>query len=77
MHVLEQRLYPPPDAIVLGTRFSTLIWWLEPVLLVIVCVVWGGLLAEFVEAPATRVLRQWLEPKSLRRLDPPAALTPS
>ena len=26
----EQRLYPPPDTIVLGMRFSALIWWLEP-----------------------------------------------
>ena len=73
----EQRLYPPPDAMVLGTRFSTLIWWLEPTLLVIVCVIWGGLLAELVETPAALALRQWLEPKNLRRLDPPAALTPS
>ena len=53
----EQRLYPPPDAIVLGTRFSSLIWWLEPVCLVSVCVLWGGVLAEFVEMPAARALR--------------------
>ena len=49
----EQRLYPAPDTIVLGTRFSTLIWWLEPS-----CAghwsacCWGGLLAEFIEMPA-------------------------
>ena len=48
----EQRLYPPADAIVLGTRFSDLIWWLEPLLLVTICVLWGGLLAEFIELPA-------------------------
>ncbi|HEY5083369.1 MAG TPA: acyltransferase, partial [Rhizomicrobium sp.] len=37
----EQRLYPPPDAMVLGTRFSTLIWWLEPLCLVTACMLWG------------------------------------
>jgi len=69
----EQRLYPPPDAIVLGTRFSSLIWWLEPLGLVIVCVLWGGFLAEFVELPAAARLRRWLG----RRLDPQSIPTPS
>src|SRR5665213_3404959 len=55
---LEQRLYPPPDAIVLGTRFSALIWWLEPLCLVTVCVAWGGLLAELIELPAAARLRR-------------------
>jgi peptidoglycan/LPS O-acetylase OafA/YrhL len=69
----EQRLYPPPDAIVLGTPFSSLIWWLEPLALVIVCVFWGGFLAEFVELPAAAKLRQWFG----RRLDPQSIPTPS
>jgi peptidoglycan/LPS O-acetylase OafA/YrhL len=73
----EQRLYPPPDAIVLGTHFSTLIWWLEPAALVIVCLVWGGLLAEWIELPAAASLRQRLGPRKGSALDRPAALTPS
>jgi len=69
----EQRLYPPPEAIVLGTRFSGLIWWLEPLLLVIICVLWGGLLAEFIELPAAG----WLRRQFGRRLDPQSVPTPS
>jgi peptidoglycan/LPS O-acetylase OafA/YrhL len=69
----EQRLYPPPDAIVLGTRFSDLIWWLEPLGLVIMCVLWGGFLAEFIELPVAAKLRQQFG----RRLDPQTILTPS
>jgi peptidoglycan/LPS O-acetylase OafA/YrhL len=69
----EQRLYPAPDAIVLGMRFSALIWWLEPLGLVIVCVLWGGLLAHFIELPAAARLRNRLG----RRLDPQSIPTPS
>ena len=69
----EQRLYPAPDTMVLGTRFSDLIWWLEPTCLVTICVLWGGLLAEFVELPAATRLRNWLG----RRLDPQSVPTPS
>jgi peptidoglycan/LPS O-acetylase OafA/YrhL len=69
----EQRLYPPPDAIVLGTRFSDLIWWLEPLGLVIMCVLWGGFLAQFIELPAAAKLRQQFG----RRLDPQTIPTPS
>jgi peptidoglycan/LPS O-acetylase OafA/YrhL len=69
----EQRLYPPPDAIVLGTRFSTLIWWLEPLCLVTVCVLWGGLLEHFIEMPAAA----WLRHHFGRRLDPQSIPTPS
>jgi peptidoglycan/LPS O-acetylase OafA/YrhL len=74
---LEQRFYPGPDAIVLGTRFSTLIWWLEPLGLVIVCVLWGGVLEHFVELPAARYLRQRLGPKKPDALDPQSVPTPS
>jgi len=69
----EQRLYPPNDAIVLGTRFSDLIWWLEPLGLVTICVLWGGLLAEFVELPVAAKLRK----RFGRRLDPQSIPTPS
>jgi peptidoglycan/LPS O-acetylase OafA/YrhL len=68
-----QRLYPSPDTIVLGTRFSSLIFWLEPTLLVTVCVLWGGFLAEFIELPAAAALRNWFG----RRLDPQSVPTPS
>ena len=69
MRVLEFRFYPPPDAIVLGQRWSTLMWWLEPTLLVLVCAIWGGLLAEWVEKPAAKWLRQ--------RLDQPRKAAPA
>jgi len=58
---------------VLGTQFSSLIWWLEPLLLVITCVLWGGFLAEFVELPTASMLRQ----RFGRRLDPQSIPTPS
>ena len=69
----EQRLYPAPDAVVWGTRFSTLIWWLEPLALVLVCVAWGALLAEGVELPAAA----WLRRRLGRRLDPQTIPTPN
>ena len=69
----KQRLYPPPDTIVLGMSFSDLMWGLEPLLLVIICTLWGGVLATFVEFPAAAKLRQWLG----RRLDQPNVPTPS
>jgi peptidoglycan/LPS O-acetylase OafA/YrhL len=57
IHIFEQRLYPPPDTLVLGMRFEDLIWGLEPALLVLVCTVWGAALAEFVEKPAAAQLK--------------------
>ena len=69
----EQRLYPSPDAIVLGMRFSSLIFWLEPTGLVTICVLWGGFLAHFIENPAARSLRNLFG----RRLDPQSVPTPS
>ena len=47
---LEQRWYPGAD--------PATIWWIEPIALVAVCVVWGALLATFIEAPANRWLRR-------------------
>jgi hypothetical protein len=58
---------------VFGIPFSDLMWGLEPLLLVVICTLWGGLLATFVEFPAAAKLRQWLG----RRLDQPNVPTPS
>ncbi|HWY63388.1 MAG TPA: acyltransferase [Rhizomicrobium sp.] len=57
IRVFEQRLYPAANSIVLGMRFSSLNWWLEPALLVLVCIAWGALLANYVEHPATNALK--------------------
>ena len=58
IRLFEQLLYPPANSMVLGMRFSSLIWWLEPTLLVLVCTAWGGLLANFVEHPAAKALKR-------------------
>jgi peptidoglycan/LPS O-acetylase OafA/YrhL len=73
IRILEQRVYPAPDTMVLGTRFSTLIWWLEPTALVLVCIGWGALLAVTIEHPAAAFLKRRFEDK----LDQPIAATPS
>jgi len=73
LRIFEQRLYPAPDAFVLGTRFSTLIWWLEPTALVLVCIGWGAMLAMYIEHPAAA----WLKRFFSRTLDRPVAATPS
>ena len=57
IRIFEQRLYPPPDTMVLGMRFADLIWGLEPALLVLVCIAWGALLAKYVEHPAAMALK--------------------
>ena len=49
--------YPPGGVLVLGMRFSSLIWGLEPALLLLVCVGWGALLAKCIEHPAARLLK--------------------
>lgn len=71
IRVFEQRLYPPPMTRVLGTTFISLSWWLEPLALVAACVIWGGLLATFVEHPVAA----WF--KRPPRLDHAVAATPS
>jgi len=63
IRIFEQRLYPPPDTMVLGTRFSSLIWWLEPTLLVLVCIAWGAALAVTVEHPAAAAIKHFLDKK--------------
>ena len=50
IHHLEQHWYPNVDP---GT-----IWWIEPFALLGVCIVWGALLATFIEIPANRFLRK-------------------
>ncbi|MDB5733471.1 MAG: hypothetical protein JWN16_108 [Alphaproteobacteria bacterium] len=70
---LEQCVYPAPETIVLGLRFSDLIWWLEPLCLVIVCTAWGALLAERIELPLAAKLRA----RFGRRLDPQSVPTPN
>ena len=57
IRVFEQRLYPPGDTPMLGTTFGALVWWLEPLLLVLFCIAWGALLATCIEHPATRKLK--------------------
>jgi peptidoglycan/LPS O-acetylase OafA/YrhL len=57
IRLFEQRLYPAPDTLVAGFRFGDVIWWLEPLLLVTVCIIWGGLLAAFIETPVAKALR--------------------
>jgi peptidoglycan/LPS O-acetylase OafA/YrhL len=71
IRVFEQRLYPPPMTPVLGTSFISLAWWLEPLGLVVGCVIWGGFLATFIEHPAALML------KPRNRLDHALAPTPS
>lgn len=71
IRIFEQRLYPPPMTPVLGTTFFSLSWWLEPLGLVVACVIWGGLLATFIEHPAASLF------KEKRRLDHAVATTPS
>lgn len=57
LRFFEQRFYPAPDSLVFGMPFSSLIWWLEPLCLVLVCILWGGLLAQCVELPIANLLR--------------------
>jgi peptidoglycan/LPS O-acetylase OafA/YrhL len=56
---LEARAYPPADTMVLGWRWVDFIWWLEPLGLLCVCILWGALLAIFIERPANARLRRW------------------
>ncbi len=56
IRVIES-FYPPDDTLVFGIRFADLIWWPEPLLLLLVCVAWGAFLCRYVEIPANRALR--------------------
>ena len=58
IRVFAQRLYPPGDTPVLGTTSSALIWWLEPLCLVLFCIGWGAALATFIEHPAAARLKR-------------------
>lgn len=57
---LEQRWYPADNTPMFGTTFNNLMWWVEPFLLVAVCIAWGALLTKAVEHPANRWLRKRL-----------------
>ncbi len=54
----EQRTYPPDTTMMLGWRWVDFIWWLEPLALLGVCIVWGALLAILIEHPANARLRR-------------------
>jgi peptidoglycan/LPS O-acetylase OafA/YrhL len=68
IRIIEQRLYPPPDTMVFGMRFADLIWWPEPIALVLVCIGWGALLAVLVEHPAARALKGYMDKRRTRWL---------
>ena len=59
MRFFQQRFYPSDDTMVFGIRWAGFIWWAEPVALVIVCLIWGAILAEVVEIPANKALRKY------------------
>ena len=63
VRTLEQRWYPPGDTMVLGLRFSDVMWWAEPFLLMAVCIGWGALLAIYIEHPVNARLRRRLARK--------------
>jgi len=52
LRYFEQRWYPNVD--------PGAIWWIEPMSLLAVCIVWGALLAKFIEHPANAWLRRRL-----------------
>lgn len=59
----ELRWYPPDNTMILGVRFSDAIWWTEPLVLLLVCVLWGALLYAFVEKPAAALFRKKPAPR--------------
>jgi peptidoglycan/LPS O-acetylase OafA/YrhL len=61
MRVIEFRFYPPADTPVFGIPFADILWWAEPIALMIVCTLWGGLLATKIELPAAKWLRRQLD----------------
>ena len=56
----EQRWLPTDNTMVWGMRWADWMWWGEPAALVIICALWGGLLANFIEEPASKTLRRWM-----------------
>ena len=63
----EQRIFPAPNAIVLGMRWVDLFWWIEPALLVGICIGWGAVLALIIERPASDALRGLIARQGVRR----------
>jgi peptidoglycan/LPS O-acetylase OafA/YrhL len=66
---IEQRFLPTHDTIVLGMRWAVLFWWIEPAVLVVICLIWGTILAKTIEIPASRVLRRWFDQTAKARRD--------
>ena len=58
IRVFEQN-YPSPETLLFGVPFADLIWWPEPFVLLVVCVVWGAFLCTYLEVPANRALRRF------------------
>jgi peptidoglycan/LPS O-acetylase OafA/YrhL len=56
----EQRWYPPDNTPIFGTTFFHFMWWVEPFMLVGICILWGALLTKAVEQPANAWLRRRL-----------------
>lgn len=54
----EERLLPAPQTIVLGMPYERLVWWIEPLALLLICIVWGALLTAAIERPANTQLRR-------------------
>lgn len=54
----EQRWYPADDTPIFGTTFFHFMWWVEPFLLMGICILWGALLTKAVEQPANAWLRR-------------------
>ncbi len=64
----EQRAHASPELTALWIRYADVIWWLGPVVLLLVCIGWGALMTIFVEQPANTALRRMFA----RRTRPPA-----
>jgi len=62
----EQHLFPSPKTIVFGTPFETIVWWLEPLGILLICIAWGALLTRAVEAPANAAMRRLVTRQNVR-----------
>ncbi len=64
---VEQRFYPPDNSMVLGWRWADFIWWVEPAVLLLVCIAWGWLLTVTIERPANDALKRLFSQREGRR----------
>jgi len=51
--------YYPWEAMVFGVPFGAAMWWVEPFVLLAVCIAWGAFLCVYIEIPANRALRRF------------------